>query len=310
MTITTMVDIFQHSMVYFFHHYELPAILQQARVQQLLSRNGNTNITVTAGQLQTNQNTGNNADRGAAENGDNAATTQNQTNMANGHIATGIDDENDDDDHHILQNHVDQDLLNEIFEGVEDVRVGGFNIDQQLLHHIEEEIQELQFSHNQTLVNDDVPDLPSEPLVNDGSSVGPSTSAESVNSNRNNSHTGGLNTNSSPSEMSNMSQSETRDSVSAVSASPDCDTTCSAEGASSQTKSGTGSKFCDTRPVSDISCSENVKSGMNSDRCVNSQSAIGRENLTVDTGANLRFRGNTSSATDLPQQSDDHGTEV
>ncbi|XP_071951941.1 membralin-like [Antedon mediterranea] len=29
----------QHSMVYFFHHYELPAILQQARVQLLLQRN-------------------------------------------------------------------------------------------------------------------------------------------------------------------------------------------------------------------------------------------------------------------------------
>ncbi|WAR23610.1 MBRL-like protein [Mya arenaria] len=29
----------QHSMVYFFHHYELPAILQQARVQQIINRN-------------------------------------------------------------------------------------------------------------------------------------------------------------------------------------------------------------------------------------------------------------------------------
>lgn len=30
---------FQHSMVYFFHHYELPVILQQAQLQQLLLRN-------------------------------------------------------------------------------------------------------------------------------------------------------------------------------------------------------------------------------------------------------------------------------
>ncbi|XP_066602049.1 uncharacterized protein [Prorops nasuta] len=29
----------QHSMLYFFHHYELPAILQQAQLQQLLFRN-------------------------------------------------------------------------------------------------------------------------------------------------------------------------------------------------------------------------------------------------------------------------------
>ncbi|EFN63662.1 Membralin [Camponotus floridanus] len=29
----------QHSMLYFFHHYELPVILQQAQLQQLLFRN-------------------------------------------------------------------------------------------------------------------------------------------------------------------------------------------------------------------------------------------------------------------------------
>ncbi|CAC5379557.1 Membralin [Mytilus coruscus] len=34
----------QHSMVYFFHHYELPAILQQARIQQIVN-NQNTNQT-------------------------------------------------------------------------------------------------------------------------------------------------------------------------------------------------------------------------------------------------------------------------
>lgn len=30
---------FQHSMLYFFHHYELPVILQQAQLQHLLFRN-------------------------------------------------------------------------------------------------------------------------------------------------------------------------------------------------------------------------------------------------------------------------------
>ena len=30
---------FQHSMIYFFHHYELPAIIQQAQIQDLLMRN-------------------------------------------------------------------------------------------------------------------------------------------------------------------------------------------------------------------------------------------------------------------------------
>lgn len=33
--------LFQHSMLYFFHHYELPLILQQASLQQLLTRNHN-----------------------------------------------------------------------------------------------------------------------------------------------------------------------------------------------------------------------------------------------------------------------------
>ncbi|ESO92325.1 hypothetical protein LOTGIDRAFT_62240, partial [Lottia gigantea] len=31
----------QHSMIYFFHHYELPAILQQARIQEIIQQGGN-----------------------------------------------------------------------------------------------------------------------------------------------------------------------------------------------------------------------------------------------------------------------------
>ena len=31
--------VFQHSMIYFFHHYELPVILQQAQIQDILMRN-------------------------------------------------------------------------------------------------------------------------------------------------------------------------------------------------------------------------------------------------------------------------------
>ncbi|XP_033737845.1 membralin-like [Pecten maximus] len=33
----------QHSMIYFFHHYELPAILQQARIQQIVNQNQQQN---------------------------------------------------------------------------------------------------------------------------------------------------------------------------------------------------------------------------------------------------------------------------
>ncbi|XP_025111122.1 membralin-like [Pomacea canaliculata] len=38
----------QHSMVYFFHHYELPAILQQARIQELLNQHAQPDINIPA----------------------------------------------------------------------------------------------------------------------------------------------------------------------------------------------------------------------------------------------------------------------
>lgn len=47
----------QHSMVYFFHHYELPAILQQARIQHLLAHGGGAgNQASNASNVTTNQN--------------------------------------------------------------------------------------------------------------------------------------------------------------------------------------------------------------------------------------------------------------
>ena len=36
---------FQHSMLYFFHHYELPVILQQAQIQDILMRNRVSNFS-------------------------------------------------------------------------------------------------------------------------------------------------------------------------------------------------------------------------------------------------------------------------
>ena len=40
--------LFQHSMLYFFHHYELPVILQQAQIRDILIRNnGQMPINVT-----------------------------------------------------------------------------------------------------------------------------------------------------------------------------------------------------------------------------------------------------------------------
>lgn len=284
-------------MVYFFHHYELPAILQQARVQQLLTRNGNTNITVTAGQVRNtaNQTTGNGTEQGT--NGGNLAEPQ-QVNMANGHIATEVSDE--DDGHHILQDNMDQGLLNEIFEGVEDVRIGGFNIDQQLLHHIEEEIQELQFSHNQTVSNTE--NL-TEPSIREETST-------DLNSSANSSQQSDLNPAGIESSSTSMlNQSVNINSVSADTASLDCDTASSADGACMQINSVTQSKTCDTdcrRLHADSENSEKERS----ESSVASQSAIGNDNKAVDSGANLRFRSNKRNVSDSPKTPDDQGTEV
>lgn len=57
----------QHSMIYFFHHYELPAILQQIRIQEMLLQNqqgGQANQTATA--LQDSLNNNNSAAAAAA----------------------------------------------------------------------------------------------------------------------------------------------------------------------------------------------------------------------------------------------------
>ncbi|KAL5021541.1 hypothetical protein ScPMuIL_000696 [Solemya velum] len=43
----------QHSMVYFFHHYELPAILQQARIQHLLTHQAGAGQTANENQRET-----------------------------------------------------------------------------------------------------------------------------------------------------------------------------------------------------------------------------------------------------------------
>ncbi|KAL0181402.1 hypothetical protein M9458_023808, partial [Cirrhinus mrigala] len=64
----------QHSMIYFFHHYELPAILQQIRIQEMLLQNqqvGQGNQTALQDNL--NNNTSNAAPAGQA----NAATNAN-----------------------------------------------------------------------------------------------------------------------------------------------------------------------------------------------------------------------------------------
>jgi len=148
--ITDSVSVLQHSMVYFFHHYELPAILQQARVQQLLNRNGTGNVP-GMGVPHTPANHVPPTNAGTAGTETQAGTTPQPANLPNGHI--DIDTHAGDQQQHILHNHIDQGLLNEIFEGVDDVQVDGFNIDQQLLMNLEEEIQEIQNTHSEAVAN-------------------------------------------------------------------------------------------------------------------------------------------------------------
>ncbi|KAJ4943237.1 hypothetical protein JOQ06_005741 [Pogonophryne albipinna] len=69
----------QHSMIYFFHHYELPAILQQIRIQEMLLQNqqaGQNNQTALQDNL--NNNLNNNQNNAAA----NAANDANDANDA------------------------------------------------------------------------------------------------------------------------------------------------------------------------------------------------------------------------------------
>lgn len=71
---------FQHSMLYFFHHYELPAILQQARIQQIVNQQ-NENIQVQGNNIP-NQDADQEMQDIANQNEDNETANQNQENEA------------------------------------------------------------------------------------------------------------------------------------------------------------------------------------------------------------------------------------
>lgn len=70
----------QHSMLYFFHHYELPAILQQARIHQIVNQQ-NENIQVQGHNLP-NQNADQEMQDITNQNEDNETANQNQENEA------------------------------------------------------------------------------------------------------------------------------------------------------------------------------------------------------------------------------------
>jgi hypothetical protein len=72
---------FQHSMIYFFHHYELPVILQQAQIRDRLNRsNGQVHINFNNVVSMNNNNNNNNA---AKANNNNMAANNNNNNTAN-----------------------------------------------------------------------------------------------------------------------------------------------------------------------------------------------------------------------------------
>ncbi|KAH3696971.1 membralin-like isoform X2 [Dreissena polymorpha] len=271
----------QHSMVYFFHHYELPAILQQAQIQQLLNRNrsrggaGNQN---PANQNAANPDTGS-PDATAAD----SDPIMNGGPLLNGHIATEI--LNPVENGHILQNNVDQELLNEIFDGVDDVQVEGFNIDQQLLHNLEEEIQEIQNHHNQavnsgltlsatSVMNNVVEDLPS------ASGMAFSPTSQDVNVANNTDLGAHSNTNCDP-----------RLTSSGDSLSSDCETQ---------------SKSCNSVNKSDKGDFQDKHMDAMASNFGSFNGAI-VEN-TTDRGNSLRYRGNASAQ--VPTSDDSEGTEV
>ncbi|XP_052776450.1 membralin-like isoform X2 [Mya arenaria] len=267
----------QHSMVYFFHHYELPAILQQARVQQIINRNSgfgqgaNTTTPSPGGQTTT---TGT-ADPQGANNQNGSPGVGNQNPVANGHIIAEIE-ENVVQNRNILHNHLDHGILNEIFEGVDDVRVDGFNIDQQLLNNLEEEIQVIQMNHNRTVQNSE--ELESNVSVEESSS----------NTNSNSYFENGQ-------DQSNLNNSNTNDT--------DCISSQSQNTDKLEANSVTQSTLCDNGQSE-----TRLQSGTESPEHSNTDGAIGgNEGNSTST---VRFRGNTS-AHPVTQRTDiNEGTEV
>ena len=71
-------------MIYFFHHYELPVILQQAQIQDLLMRNqeGGPPLRIAPGQR-----LGTGAPAAALNNNNNAANNDNNNNNNGGNVA-------------------------------------------------------------------------------------------------------------------------------------------------------------------------------------------------------------------------------
>lgn len=239
-------------MVYFFHHYELPAVLQQAQVQRLLNRNGRIPGRGVS------QNSANQETASTGGESQESVTVDGTDQTRNTHTEHRDEHENE----NILQNHIDQGLLNEIFEGVDDIQIGGFNIDQELLTNIEEEIQVIQNSHNRT-VSSSVRQQDSDPPV-------------TADSNANSSH-----------------QQENPDSTGAeisatLPATCDCDSVNSTDGATVLSTSETQSGSCDT--PSQSKQSENSASS--------NESAIDRD-IPVD---GVRYRGNSNQTVDDTMQ--------
>lgn len=194
---------FQHSMVYFFHHYELPAIIQQAHVQHFLNRNGPGSVPGRGvPPNQANHVPPANEGSGGAESQTGTAPADN---LPNGRVTAPVETEGQ----NILHNHIDQGLLNEIFEDVDDVQVDGYNIDQQLLMNLEDEILEIQNTHGQTVAESNRhSDTANTQVAETSDQVVPGPSLESTSTSENNSaNSGAVNDCTSHSDTNNVSVS-------------------------------------------------------------------------------------------------------
>ena len=266
-------------MVYFFHHYELPAILQQARIQHLLAHGGGNGAS-HASNTAANQDASAQNEAGATPTG---GTTANQdgenTVIQNGELAN--QNQSEDDNFELVE---DIDIPGEEFLDLSNLQTGDPQQGQQVLGDIELSAL-LQQTINQTIDvtqgEGEVIEIVQQNQVSD-------TEAQ----------TGSLDNNMS--ETSNHSLQEV-----------DCDLEIPTQNTALGTESNGSVVLCDT-----VSCDSQTAvvdpAGLIVDRT--SDSAILRD--TVSENETLRFRGrseqssSSSCSSDHVNTMENSGTEV
>ena len=93
-------------MIYFFHHYELPAILQQARIQQIIIETQQNSTTAETGNNSTNNNSdtdgsgGNSNINNQPENDNNSNSDNNEASSSSSSSSSALPDQPQDEHSH------------------------------------------------------------------------------------------------------------------------------------------------------------------------------------------------------------------